>query len=67
MGELKVIGGETSSAAELGAVGVLGVVKTKLGPADGAIDTTGGVEGVDVADVDVKQVGGVTKPYDQLH
>ena len=46
---------------------MLGVVNTKLGPTDGATDTTGGVEGVDVAEVDVRLVGGVTKPYDQLH
>ena len=67
VGELKIIGGETISAGEWGAVCRLGVVGTKLGPADGANDKTAGVEGVDVAGVDVRLVGGLTKPYDQLH
>ena len=62
-----VIGGETVAAGWWGAVGVPGVVNTKLGPADGVIDTTGGVEGIDVAEVDVRLVGGGVKLYDQLH
>ena len=66
MGVSKLIGGEAGSAGELGAVAVLGFVGTKLGPADGANDTTAGVE-VDVAEVDVRLVCGVTKPYDQSH
>ena len=58
---MKVIGGETGSAGWWGAVGVLGVVSTKLaklGPADRVNDTAVGVEGVDVAEVVVRLVGG---------
>ena len=46
---------------------MLGVVSTKHGPADGDNDTAVGVEGVDVAEVDVRLIGGVTKLYDELH
>ena len=67
MGELKVIVGETVSASECGAVGVLGVVRTELGPADDANDTTLAIEGVGIAEVDVRLVGGGIKPYDQIH
>ena len=58
IGELNVIGEETGSAEWWGAVGVLGVVSTKLGPADDVNDTAVGVEGVDVAEVVVRLVGG---------
>ena len=66
MGELQVIGGETGSAGWWGAVGVLGVVSTKLGPADSANDTAVGVEGLDVAEVVVRLVGGGVELYDHL-
>ena len=46
---------------------MLGVVSTKLGPADGVDDTAGVVEGVDVTEVVVRLVAGGVKLYDQLH
>ena len=67
MGELKVIGGRTRETGECRAVSVLGVVGMTFGPADGANDTAVGMEGVGVAEVDVRLVDGGTKPYDQLH
>ena len=67
MGELKVIDGGTGSAGKCGAVDVLGVVGTKIGPADGANDTAVGMECVGIAEVDARLVGGGTKRYDKLH
>ena len=64
---MKVIGRGMSSNGERGAVGVLGVLRTKLGPTDGADDTAMGVEDVGIAEVDVRLVVGGTEPCDRLH
>ena len=65
--ELKVIGRGAGSFGDSGAVDVLGVVGTTLGPTDGADDTAVGEEGVGKAEVDIRFVGTGTEPCVKLH